>query len=213
MPAPRLSFSIAGIEADLAAAAPTLRLRLRIEAEAEEAIRGLGLMVRVRIAAGRRGYDPAESERLGELFGPVEQWGRSLGAVPWTEAALNVGPFTHATVVDVPLPCTYDFEVAAAKYLSALHGGDVPLELLFSGTLFYSAPDGRLQVAMIPWDHEATARMPVSVWHQAVEAAFPGTAWLRVRRDVFARLQAHRSRNGLSTWEETLESLLEAAEG
>jgi hypothetical protein len=34
----------------------------------------------------------------------------------------------------MPVTCTYDLEVVAAKYFYALEDGEVPLEFLFSGT-------------------------------------------------------------------------------
>jgi hypothetical protein len=205
--APDLQFAAAAVTA-VPAAIPTLRFTVTVERATEARVRGLGLNVALRIAAQRRRYSEEEGERLRELFGPVQDFPRSLGGVPWAQVAINVPGFTGATAVELDVPCTYDFEVAAAKYLAALEGGDVPLELLFSGSMYYSAPDGRLQMAMIPWDREASLRMPLSTWREAVDSAFPDSAWLRVRRDVFARLQAHRSRNGLTTWDETLDSLL-----
>lgn len=208
---PRLQFEIEDLDALTPAATPTLRIRLRISTGGGRAVSGIGLSVRVRIAAQRRRYDPLERRRLRELFGPENDWARSLGALPWTQTTLNIGPFEAHTSAELALPCTYDFEVVAAKYLAALADGEVPIELLFSGMLFYPDQDGRLQTAMIPWEHEASTRMPVSVWRAAVDSAFPDSAWLLVRRDVFARLQSHRSCAGFTTWEETLGSLLELA--
>ena len=43
--------------------------------------------------------------------------------------------FEGTTVIDLPITCTYDFEVVAAKYLEALEDGEVPLLFLFSGTM------------------------------------------------------------------------------
>ena len=84
----------------------------------------------------------------------------------------------------------------------------MPLELLFSGTVFFAGPGGLLQVAQIPWDREARCELPVGVWREAMDRAFPGTAWLRVRRDVFDRLQSYKSARGLLTWDAALEELL-----
>jgi hypothetical protein len=208
---PRLEFSVAGVRA-ADAAAPTLAFAVRIEASGEHAIRGLGLNVALRICAERRRYAAGERERLCELFGPPGDWSRSLGPVPWAKLAVNVPAFWQSTCVDVHVPCTYDFEVASAKYLSALADGDVPVELLFSGMLHYAGSDGRQQTVMIPWDREAAARLPVSVWREAIDSAFPDTAWLRVRRDLFARLQAYRSTGGSASWDDVLERLLAHAE-
>jgi hypothetical protein len=210
--APRLRFTVRGADPLRSAAVPTLRLRLAVETDEEREIRGLGLNVRVSIAAERRRYRPRESERLGELFGPVDLWSRSLGSLLWTQTALNVAAFTRATEIDLSLPCTYDFEVVAAKYLAALEDGEIPIEVLFTGNVFYAGADGRLQIAMIPWDSEASLRLPVSVWRAAVDAAFPESGWVRVRRDLLARLQAYRSRRGLTGWDETLAALLAESE-
>ena len=62
-----------------------------------------------------------------------------------------VPSFTGATEFELPVPCTYDLEVAATKYLYALPDGEVPLSFHFSGTVFYRGDDGRLQVALVPW--------------------------------------------------------------
>ena len=40
------------------------------------------------------------------------------------------------------MPCTYDLELAAAKYLYSLPGGQVPLLFNFTGTIFYRGEDG-----------------------------------------------------------------------
>jgi len=112
-------------------------------------------------------------------------------------------PITNLTV-----PCTYDFNVAATKYFYALEDGDVPLLFLFSGTIFYAADDGAMQVAQIAWDKEAPFRLPVQVWKQMIERYYPNSAWLRVRQDVFDQLYRYKMRRGLPTWEQTLERLL-----
>lgn len=195
------------IEPLTAAATPALRLRVAIDA-GRRAVEAVGLNVQVRICAQRRRHDAHESGRLWELFGAPEDFERSLAALPWAQLAHQVGPFTGATEVALTLPCTYDLEVTAAKYLTVLGDGEVPLELLFSGTVQWRAPDGRLQSALIPWDREAQARLPVSAWRAAMAACFGESAWLRVHGDVFARLQAFRAARGLSSWEQTIEMLL-----
>jgi hypothetical protein len=204
---PELDFSVESVEAAEHAAVPTLCFRLRIDA-GEWEIRSLALNVQLRIDVVRRAYDDPERVGLFELFGASRDWGRSLRSLRWTTASLNVPAFAGATAVELAVPCTYDFDVVATKYLHALSGGEVPLELLFSGTAFFAGPGGHLQVAHIPWDREARCELPVQVWRDAVERAFPGTAWLRVRRDVFDRLQAYKSERALLTWEATLEELL-----
>jgi len=204
---PALTFSVEGAEAVRYAAAPTVSFRLRVESDGD--VRSLMLAAQVRIAAPARGYDEATQARLVDLFGDPEDWGRTLRSLLWTNTTLLVPGFSGATTVDLAIPCTYDFEVAASKYLYAVEDGVVPLELLFSGSVFFAGPDGALRTARISWESETSFRMPVSVWRDAVEAHFPNSAWLRVHSEVFDRLVAYRNARTLPTWEAVLEELLE----
>jgi hypothetical protein len=122
--------------------------------------------VRVLIRPELRRYSADEAAGLWELFGPLEQWGRSLAPVPWAKLRHDVGPFSGTTTTELRLPGTFDDGAAAAKYLAAIEAGSVPLELLFSGTLSWPASDGRRQTAMIPWDREAIFRMPLEAWRE-----------------------------------------------
>ncbi len=209
---PDLSFRVEGAGVLEYAATPSLFFRLRVANLGEEPVRSVALSAQIRISATARPYGRAEQERLLELFGSPERWGDTLRSLLWTHAAVQIPPFSGSTVVEMPVTCTYDLEVAASKYLNALDGGEVPLEFLFSGTIFYSGEDGRLQTALIPWDKEARYGMPVRIWREMMDHYFPNSAWLRLRRDVFDRLYGYRMREGLPTWEATVESLLQAEE-
>ena len=208
---PRLEVSVLEARVQERAAVPTLRLSLRIERVGGGPVRSIALQTQIRIAAPRRGYDEPTQARLRELFGTPDQWAGSLQSLLWTHATVMVGPFDDATVVALPVPCTYDFEVAGAKYLHALRDGDVPLDLLFSGTVFAPAAVGRLQVTHIASDCEASFALPVRLWREALERSFADSAWLRVSRDAFDRLYAYRARHALGTWEATIDALLEKA--
>jgi len=210
---PELAFTVDRVRPDRFAMAPTLLLDVAIERVAGGPVRSIALNTQVRIAATRRSYDARAQERLAEVFGGADQWGRSLRSFPWANLTANVGGFTDATVVELSLPCTYDFEVTSAKYLNALEDGDVPLELFFSGTIFYAEPDGGLRVAHVPWEKEAEHRLPVAVWREMMDRHFPDSAWLRLRRHSFDRLYAYKARGGFLTWEDALESLLGDDEG
>ena len=107
------------------------------------------------------------------------------------------------------MPCTYDFNVAAAKYFHALRDGEVPLLLLFSGTVFYRGEGGALQIAPVPWSKEAAFRLPVRVWKEMMERHYPNSAVLRLRRDVFDRLHRFKVERGLPTFDQAMEALLE----
>lgn len=208
---PDLSFKIEGAEPVPYAAAPTVALKLRVENRGGEQIRSIMLRSQIQIATARRQYSQDEQKKLYELFGAPSQWGNSLKTMLWANTVELLPPFTGSLQVDLQIPCTYDFEVATAKYFSGLADGEVPLEVLFSGSVFYDAGAG-LQVEQIPWDKEATYRMPAQVWRETVQQYFPNTAWLRVRRDVFDRLYAYKSKHGAPNWDAALEALLRADE-
>ncbi len=130
----------------------------------------------------------------------------------WAHTTLQVPRFSGSTVVDMPIPCTYDMEVIGSKYFHALEGGEVPLEFLFSGTVFYAAEGGRLQIARISWEKEAEFRLPVRLWKETMERYFPNSAWIRLHKDAFDQLYDYKVRMGLPTWEAAVEALLRASE-
>jgi hypothetical protein len=208
---PDLSFQIEGVEAPPFAAAPLLAFKLRVtNADAEESIHTVVVRCQIQIAATRRRYGAHDQERLLDLFGEPERWSQTVRSLLWTHASVVVPPFTGSTVVDLQVPCTYDFNVAATKYFYALEEGEIPLVFLFSGTVFYAADDAPLQVAQISWDQEATFRLPVQVWRHMMDLYYPNSAWLAVHKDVFDRLYRYKIRRGLPTWEQTLDRLLAA---
>jgi Family of unknown function (DUF6084) len=208
---PELGFTVLECEPLRHAAAPSLRFSLAIDAQGA-AVRSVMLDVQVRIAATQRGYSEAEQAQLGDLFGEAHRWGDTLRNLLWTQATLVVPPFDGSTVVDLIVPCTYDFDVAAAKYLAGLHEGDIPLELLFSGTVFYVGAAGAIQINRISWNAEAAHRLPVRVWRETMDHYFPNAVWLRLHRDAFERLVAFRARNALTSWEAVVAALLEGRE-
>ena len=206
---PDLSFSVEGADLVPFAVAPTLALKLRIvNAGPQTHIESVMLQCQVQIEATQRRYATEEQPRLLDLFGEPERWGKTVRTMLWTHASANVRPFDASTVVDLHIPCTFDFNVAATKYFHALEAGEVPLALLFSGTIFYEDEDRGLQVAQIPWEKEAHYRLPVAVWRRVIDHYYPNTSWLTVRRDVFDRLNEFKMRNSIATWDQALERLL-----
>ena len=206
--APELAFAVLDAAPVERAAAPAIGFSLRVEAPGGEAIRSVLLDVQLQIAARRRRYDPEAEERLLDLFGHVKDWGSTLRNLLWTRATLVVPAFTGTTVADLQVPCSYDMDVLATRYVDALAGGEVPLEFLFSGTVFYAGAAGQLQAARISWDADTEYRLPVSVWRATMERYFPGTAWLRLPKASHDRLCAYKARNAFSTWEQTIDELL-----
>lgn len=208
---PDLSFQVEGAEAIPFAASPQLAFKLRVtNADASEQVQSIALRCQIQIEATQRRYQATEQERLLDLFGEPARWGQTLRAMLWTHASAIVSPFQESTLAELAVPCTFDFNVAAAKYFAALEDGEVPLNFLFSGTVFYQDVEAGLQVGQIPWDREAKYRLPVRVWKEMMDIYYPNLAWLALRRDVFDRLHRYKMGRGIPTWEQTLEELLNA---
>jgi len=205
-----LAFTVVGARADPYAAAPTVVFRLRIDDSAGRQIHAMTLRAQVQIEPRQRHYDGDEQVGLLDLFDVPRRWGETLRNLLWTQAALNVPGFTGSTEVELPIACTYDFDVAASKYLRALAGGEVPLLFLWSGTAFVRTETG-FAVEPVPWHLESPFRLPVAAWREAIDGHFPGTAWLRLRRDVVDALYHFKARRALPTFEDALHALLDAA--
>jgi hypothetical protein len=210
---PELHFAIEGAEAVANAAAPLLALKLRItNFPIAEAIHTLTLRCQVQIEPARRSYVPREREQLLDLFGTPERWSRTVRPLLWMNTSVAVSAFSGDILVNLELPCTFDFNVATTKYFHALETGDVPLCVMFSGTVFYKGDDGVLQIAQIPWDREANFKLPIAIWKEMMDTHFPNSAWLSLRRDTFEQLYEFKVRHGLPTWEQAIERALAAAE-
>lgn len=208
---PELNFQIEGSEPVAHAAVPLIALKLRItNVPADEAIHTLTLRCQVQIEPAKRRYQPQEQEKLRDLFGELERWSRTVKPLLWMNTTVAVPGFSDSLVVDLELPCTFDFNVAATKYFHALDTGEIPLCVMFCGTVFYKGTDDRLQIAQVPWDREASFRLPISVWKDMMEMHFPNTAWLCLQRDSFEQLYEYKMRHGLPTWEQAIARALAA---
>jgi Family of unknown function (DUF6084) len=206
---PVLTFQVRDAAAERYSAAPTLNFALRVERTGGGPVRSILLDTQIQIAARRRPYSEGEQAWLVELFGTPDRWATTLRTLLWTRTTLVVPPFSDSTEVNLPVACSYDLEANAANYLSGLEDGEVPLELLFSGSVFYAGPGGMLQTARISWEQEAEYRLPVRVWREAMDRHFPDSAWLRLGRPAFDRLRAYKAEHGLRTLEDAVQRLLE----
>jgi hypothetical protein len=204
-----LRFAVAGVHAEGEAAVPTLNFRLRIASSVP--VHALLLRCLLQIEPRRRPHTPSEQERLQDLFGEAPRWKDTLRPVIWSRVSLTTPGFEESTEIDLPVACTYDFEVTAAKYLDALEGGELPLLFLFSGTVFTKAPNG-FQIEQVPWDREAAYRMPVQIWRDLMEAHFPQCAWIRLRRESLDALQRFKVQHGFLNWDEVIHALVQQRE-
>ena len=205
---PELQFQIESATTVEHSAAPLLVLRLRITNSSEQTIHTIILRCQVQIEPARRSYIATEKEKLLDLFGTPDRWSRTVRPLLWMNTSVVVPTFAHATVVDLELPCTFDFNVAATKYFHALDSGEIPLRVMFSGTIFYRGAADELQIAQVPWDREATFRLSVSVWKQMMDAHHPNSALIWLGRDTFERLYRFKVQRGIPTWDEAVERAL-----
>ncbi|MBW3542951.1 MAG: hypothetical protein KY476_22035 [Planctomycetes bacterium] len=194
------------------AAAPHLVFKLKIAADERTPIESILLHSQIRIEPTRRGHEGEDAGRLFDLFGPPERWGRTMRGLLWTQADVTVPPFTGETTADLSVLCTSDLSIAAARYFDALQSGDVPLAMLFTGSVFYRDDQGALQIGRIPWDREATYRLPLAVWKELMQTYYPHTAWLSLDKELVDRLARYKSRRGLLNLDQALECLLNDAD-
>lgn len=205
-----LDFRVLQVRAEPHAAIPTLLFRLRLTEASGAPIHALALRCQLRIEPNRRSYAGGEQERLFELFGEAAGWGEALHPFLWTHASATVPGFSGSTEFDLPIECTYDFEVTAAKYLHSLADGEVPLLFLFSGTIFCKGTSG-FAVEPLSWGSEARFRLPVAVWRELMDCYFPNSGWLRLSRETIDGLRAFRADRALPSLELAIEQLLKLA--
>jgi hypothetical protein len=210
---PDLSFRIEDATVVPFAAAPTLAFKLRIDnAIVGEMIHTVALRCQIQIDVTRRRYTVEEQGRMRDLFGEPDRWSQTLRSLLWTHANVVVPSFQGNTTADLPVPCTFDFNVAATKYFEGLTEGEIPLLVMFSGTVFYADADDVLQVMPISWEQETRFKLPVKVWRDMMDSYYPNCVWLSLRRDAFERLYQYKMQHGIPTWEQALEKVLPVEE-
>jgi hypothetical protein len=206
---PDLSFLVSGVTVTPYSAAPMLTFKLCVSnADAEETIHTVVLRCQIQIEVAKRKYDPNEQEELRDLFGEPARWSQTLRNLLWTNTSVVIPSFTRTATVDLQVPCSFDFSIATTKYFNGLAGGDIPVCLMFSGTFFYADESGALQVAPISWQKETKFRVPVKTWHDMMDAYYPNSGWLCLRRDVLEELYRYKVARAIPTWERVFEEML-----
>ncbi len=205
---PDLHFLVTGAEVVPFAASPHLVFKLNVrQTGAALAIHAAILRCQIRIEPMKRRYNDIEEERLRDLFDRRNGPGKSPRSMLWTTTSVTLPSFDHNIAIELPVPCTFDFNVATTRYFHAVDGGEAPLTLLFSGTVFHETTGGALQVSQLPCDKETTFRLPIRVWEEMMAQYYPNTAWLCLQRDAFDRLEDYKRRLGLPSWEAAIERL------
>lgn len=207
---PDLRFLVEGVEVEPHAVAPTLRFGLKlVNATPDIPVQNVQLQCQLRIEPTQRSYDAADHEPLSELFGTKERWSQTLHSMLWAHTSIQIPGFEAETHVAMLVPCSFDFNVAATKYFYGLDNGDIPLTLLFSGTIFYRDDDGRLQMDQIAWSNEARYRLAVSTWRAMMDCYYPDSAWLRLSRSTLDALSQYKRGRGFTSWEQAFDALLD----
>jgi hypothetical protein len=209
---PKLNFEVVGVESPTFAAGPMLIFKLRISnADSQQHISSIALRCQIRFRVTHRHYSAQAQARLLDVFGEPQRWGETLHDLLWTHVSTVVPAFSESIVADLPIPCTYDFELVSTKYFAALEDGYIPLIFLFSGTIFYVGTAGNIQIEQIPWTNEAHYQLPVETWKQTIERYYPNVAWIRLRKDIFDELYQYKITHGFPTWEKTFAQLLQTS--
>jgi Family of unknown function (DUF6084) len=202
-----VTFAVVDVFPEPYAVTPVLTARVGIAAVGDEPVHAIALRAQIRIEPLRRGYTDEEAAALLDLFGTRDRWGTTQHTFLWQHSGVMVPGFTGTTQVDLPLECTYDFEVTAAKFFHALRDGNIPLQFLFSGTIFLKGQHG-FAVAPVPWDREDHYDLPVSVWRDLVEMHYPHTGWIRLHHNTISALNDYKARHALLGLDDTVTALL-----
>jgi hypothetical protein len=205
-----LKFRINEARPERYAAVPTLVFALQVDSGNDDLVHTVALQCQIRIEPQRRGYSPMEEQRLAELFGATPRWGDTLKPFLWTTVSQMLPTFQGSRCVQLLVPCTYDFEIAASKYLHSLDDGEIPLAFIFSGTIFTRTATG-FTVSQVPWHSDASFPLPAKVWREMMDLYYPNAGWLRLRRDTLDRLMKVKADLALPTWDDVLDALIEEA--
>ena len=209
-----MRFACTGARPEPFAAGPSLLFDLRIGNDDWDTtgrrVHSIALRTQIRIEPRQRTYAPQEQARLVDLFGEPARWGETLNPLQLATVATTVAGFTDAITATVTVPLTYDLDIAATKFCHGLADGEIPLLLLFAGTIYYQSEQG-VQVGPVPWSEEAPFRLPVATWRAAMDDHYPGSTYIRLSTATLDALAAYRSKHVITTWDETLERLLKEA--
>jgi hypothetical protein len=210
---PEPNFAVLGARPVRYGAAPTLSLDLQVNEPSGHQVYMIALHVQVMIEPARRTYDDGTRAKLLELFGDPERWAVTTRSLVWASLDVLVPAFTGSTTVAIPMACSYDLELAAAKYLHSLPDGMAPMALHFNGTVYYRGEDGALQMVLVPWSTSIDFRLPVSVWRETVAHYYPKMGWATLGIDTLEALQQAKLARGLATLDATVAALLAESGG
>ncbi len=210
--APEPEFTVLGVSVRRHSALPALDFDVHVTEPSGRQVYVIALSAQIMIEPARRQYDGEARERLVELFGPPERWATTTRSLVWHQVDTLVPTFTGSTTFHMGVPCSFDLEVAAAKYFNAVPGGEVPLAFNFNGTIHYRGDDGRLQMSLVPWSCTTEFRFPAEVWREAIDHHYPSARWIALHQDTLHALLAEKARRGAPTMDAAVAGLLRGAD-
>jgi len=208
---PEVKLEILGAAHEPFAAQPTLRFEMSVYEPTDRPIYAISIKAQINFDPARREYDAATREDLIELFGIPERWPSTTRSFLWCHASTVVHSFTGATTFGLEVPCTSDLEVTAARYVSALPDGEVPITMHFTGRVLYQGPQRQVQAVHLPWSTSASYRMPVDVWRKMMKNHHGESGFVLLHVDTLAALKKHKRVNGLHSFDAVVLDLLERA--
>jgi len=206
---PEPEFTVVSCASRPYAASPTIDFDVHVTEPTGRQVYVIALTAQIMIEPARRQYDGEARERLVELFGPPERWASTTRSLVWHRADVIVPAFTGSTTFTIPIPCSFDLELAAAKYFYAVPGGNVPIAFNFNGTIHYRADDGRLQMSLVPWSCSAGFEFPAEVWSDVMAYHYPHAKWIAIHDDTLQALQRVKAARGAPTMDSAVAGLLE----
>jgi hypothetical protein len=207
---PRPELSITGVDWQHFAAAPTLVFTCNMTESSGREIYTVALSCQINIDPARRRYESDTRASLVELFGEPQRWGATTRSFMWTRSDVLVPSFRGATSFTIPLACTYDMELAAAKYFYSLPDGEVPLTFHLSGSIMFKGDEAELRITQVPWDIDTKFLLPVGIWRSMMQHHYPNGTWLRVGQETLDRLARVKVEEGLYSYEAVLDELLDS---
>jgi len=208
---PEVTIEILGAAHEPFAAQPTLRFELSVFEPSDRPIYAIALKAQINFDPARRDYDAPTREALFEIFGAPERWPSTTRSFLWCHSSVIVNSFTGATTFGLEVPCTSDLEIVAARYVSALPDGDVPLTMHFTGRILYQGPARQVQVVHLPWSLSASYKMPVTVWKNMIKHHHGNSGFVLLHDDTITELTKHKRINGLHSMDAVVLDLLEHA--
>ena len=200
-----LEFTILGAEPIEYAATPGVRFHLHVTEPEGREVYTIALSSQIHIDPARRSYDDATRERLVELFGAPERWGATTHPFQWARIESLVPSFTGSTAFTVEVPCTYDLEVASAKYFDVAarrrRAAHASTSTGPCSTGRRRSPAGRARALELLG---ALERCRSTVWRRTIDAHYPGGGWVRLQQDTLEALAARKAERGEHSFDATV---------